>query len=101
MLRLALDAAEEGRALGRAVGKAEAWAATLLRFVGPLALKAGVGVARVRAPEAVRYVEEHFGRKLHSQNTAMAAGIVALAEDMGVRHEALLRLQARLTPSGA
>lgn len=71
-LALALHAADEGRELGRAVGKAEAWASTLLRFVGPLTLKVGVGLARSRAPEAVAYVEDHFGRKLHAQNVAMA-----------------------------
>jgi hypothetical protein len=79
LLALALHATEEGRELGRAVGKAEAWASTLLRFVGPLTLKVGVGLARSRAPEAVAYVEQHFGRKLHAQNVAMAERIVELA----------------------
>jgi 2-dehydropantoate 2-reductase len=96
LLTLALEAADEGRELGRAVGKAEAWAAMLLRFVGPFTLKMSVGVARSRAEEAVRYVERHFGRKLHSQNVAMAARIVEMAKERGTRHEALERLLARL-----
>jgi 2-dehydropantoate 2-reductase len=100
LLTLALDAADEGRELGRAVGKAEAWAALLLRFVGPFTLKVSVGLARSRAEEAVRYVEQHFGRKLHAQNVAMAARIVELAKDKGTRHDALDRLLARLNAVG-
>jgi hypothetical protein len=96
LLHLAFDAADEGRELGRAVGKAEAWASTLLRFVGPLTLKVGIGLARSRAPEAVAYVEQHFGRKLHAQNVVMARRIVDLAEDRGTPHEALRKLLERL-----
>jgi hypothetical protein len=96
LLALALEAADEGRELGRAVGKAEAWAAMLLRFMGPFTLKVSVGMARSRAEEAVRYVERHFGRKLHAQNVAMATRIVELAAERGTRHDALERLLARL-----
>jgi 2-dehydropantoate 2-reductase len=96
LLALALEAADEGRELGRAVGKAEAWAAMLLRFVGPFTLKMSVGVARSRAEEAVRYVEHHFGRKLHAQNVAMAARIIEMATERGTRHDALGRLLAKL-----
>jgi ketopantoate reductase len=92
LLALALQAAEEGRELGRAVGKAEAWASTLLRFVGPFTLKVGLGLARSRAPEAVTYAEQHFGRKLHAQNVAMAERIVQLAEEKGTPREALAKL---------
>ena len=96
LLSLAFHAADEGRELGRAVGKAEAWASTLLRFVGPLTLRVGVGIARSRAPEAVAYVEQHFGRKLHAQNVLMARRIVDLAVERGTPHEALGRLLERL-----
>jgi 2-dehydropantoate 2-reductase len=96
LLALALDAAAEGRDLGRVVGRAEAWATLLLRFVGPLTMKVAVGVARARAEEAVRYVEGHFGRKLHSQNVAMATRIVEMADDRGTPHAALQRLLAKL-----
>jgi len=99
LLALALDATEEGRELGRTVGKAEAWASLLLRFVGPHMLRMGVGLARSRAPEAVAYVEEHFGRKLHAQNVAMAARMVELAASKGVPTPALRELLARLSPA--
>jgi 2-dehydropantoate 2-reductase len=92
ILDVALQATDEGRELGRAVGKAEAWASTLLRFVGPLTLKVGVNLARSRAPESVRYVEDHFGRKLHAQNVAMAERIVELAGDKGTPHTWLSKL---------
>jgi len=97
LLSLAFHAVDEGRELGRAVGKAEPWAATLLRFVGPLTLKVGVGLARSRAPEALAYVEQHFGRKLHAQNVAMARSMVNLATQKGTRDEALRALFDRLT----
>jgi len=97
LLSLAFEAADEGRELGRAVGKAEAWASTLLRFVGPVSLKVGVGLARSRAPEAVAYVEQHFGRKLHAQNVAMATRMVDLAASKGTPREALAKLLESLT----
>jgi hypothetical protein len=100
LLSLAFHAADEGRELGKAVGKAEAWASTLLHFVGPLTLKVGVGLARSRAPEAVAYVEQHFGRKLHAQNLAMAEKIVDLAAQKGTRHEALGKLLEALRRVG-
>jgi len=96
LLSLAFAAVQQGRELGRAVGKAEAWASMLLRFVGPRTLKVGVGVARSRAPEAVHYVEEHFGRKLRAQNVLMAGRMVDLAREKGVRHDALEALRKRL-----
>ena len=92
LLHLALEAADEGRELGRTIGRAEAWASTLLRFVGPFTLKVGVGLARSRAAEACSYVEQHFGRKLHAQNLLMAERIVELAAQKNVPHAALARL---------
>jgi 2-dehydropantoate 2-reductase len=96
LLSLALDAAGEGRELGKSVGKAEAWASMLLRFVGPRTLKMGVSLARSRAPEAVLYAEQHFGRKLHAQNVAMAGRMIELARDKGVAAQALGELYVKL-----
>jgi len=101
LLSLALDAAAEGRELGKCVGKAEPWASMLLRFVGPRTLKMGVGLARSRAPEAVLYAEQHFGRKLHAQNVAMAGRMIDLARDKGVAAPALAALYARLKGTGS
>ena len=96
LLHLGLEAADEGRDLAKTIGKAEAWASTLLRFVGPRALKVGIGLARSRAAEACSYAEQHFGRKLHAQNLLMARRIVELAERRNVPHVALEQLLTRL-----
>jgi hypothetical protein len=96
MLDLSLRAAAEGAALAHRVGKVATWASVVLRFVGPTTLKLGVALARSRAPEAVAYVEAHFGRKIHAQNVAMADAIVELARDRGVPHDAMIALTARL-----
>jgi ketopantoate reductase len=101
LLRLALEGADEGRDLGRHIGKAEAWASTLLRFVGHFTLKVGIGLARSRAPEACSYVEQHFGRKLHAQNLLMAQRIVELAVTKNAPHAALATLLERLRLSPA
>jgi 2-dehydropantoate 2-reductase len=103
LLSLALDAAGEGRDIAHSVGKAAAWASTLMRFVTPLTLKVGVGLAKSRAAEAVGYVDHHFGRKLHAQNVAMAEGMVKLAQEKGVEHARLAELLERLRamPAGS
>lgn len=96
LLALALEATAEACALGRALGKPEPWASMLLRFVGPFTLKASVRLARARAPEAITYVEHHFGQKLHAQNVAMGAAIARLARARGLPFAAFERLLARL-----
>ena len=42
-------------------------------------------------------VEEHFGRKLHAQNLAMAARMIELAERSGVPTPALRELLGRMS----
>jgi hypothetical protein len=101
LLSLALDAASEARELVKHVGKPAPWSTTLARFVRPLTLKVGIGLARARSPEAVQYVERHFGRKLHAQNLRMAEGIVTLAARFGVSARALGALTEGLRMSGA
>jgi 2-dehydropantoate 2-reductase len=96
LVQLAIEATREGAELAAGIGKVAAWASVLVKFVGPTTLKIGVGIARHTSPEAVRYVEEHFGRKLHAQNVRMAEAIVALAEEKGTPRAALSELLARL-----
>jgi ribosomal protein L31E len=59
-----------------------------------------VALARARAPEAVAYVEQHFGRKLHAQNVAMGTRIVELAKQKGTRRSAIEHLLERLKGKG-
>ncbi len=96
LLRLAIDAVNEAGQLAKVVGAPAAWADLLLHFVGGFTLKAGVALARMRSPEAVQYVEEHFGRKLHAQNLKIGRAMVDLAENKGIRAEQILALYNRL-----
>jgi len=96
LLELALAAASEGHDLARKPGKVAAWVSILTKFVNKTTLKLGVGIAKHQSPEAVHYVEEHFGKKLHAQNVAMARAIVDLAKEKGTPHAALADLADRL-----
>jgi hypothetical protein len=96
LLDLALRGKDEGAELARAIGRVVGWAGLLLKFASPMTLKIGVGIARKTSPEACAYTEEHFGRKLHAQNQAMAEKMADLAEQKGTPHEAIDRLVARL-----
>jgi 2-dehydropantoate 2-reductase len=102
LLGVALDAAKECDALARKLGRVASWAHLLTRFVGPFTLKPGVALARRLFPESVRFVEAHFGAKLHAQHLAMGASILALGREHGVplpSLERLLRLvEARPAP---
>jgi ketopantoate reductase len=100
LLALAVDAAAEGRALGKTIGRAEPWASTLLRFVGPRILRLGLGIARARAPEAIAYAEQHFGRKLHAQNIAMAEKMIELARQTNMPQTKMLALLERMRSTG-
>ena len=101
LLRIALDAVGEGLVLAEKVGRVPSWLDLLTRFAGPTALKLGMSLARSRAPEAIVYVDAHFGRKLHAQNVVMARAIVRLAHEKGTPAKALEALLARLEASPA
>jgi 2-dehydropantoate 2-reductase len=96
LLSTAIEAAKECDALARRMGKVAPWAHLLTKFVGPFTLKPGVALARRLFPESVRFVERHFGPKLHEQHLAMGASILALGRDQGVELPALDRLMRLL-----
>jgi hypothetical protein len=96
LLGLSIRATKEGLQLSKRLGRAAGWVGMLTRFVGPRMLKIGVAIGRSRSPEAVRYVEEHFGRKLRAQNVEMATAMIELAREKGTSHAALESLHARL-----
>jgi ketopantoate reductase len=96
LLTLTLRAADEAGALAKRVGNVAAWASIIMKFVGPFTMKIGVSLGRKASPEAMGYVEEHFGRKVHAQNVTIANAIVELARAKGTPHEALRDLAARL-----
>jgi hypothetical protein len=96
LLKLTLHAQDEARTLARRVGEAAPWVATLGRFLGPLRIKVGLALAHKRSPEAIAFVEEHFGRSARAQNRALGGEAVALADAKGVRHESLSALLGKL-----
>ncbi len=109
-LGLVLRAADEARSLARIYGKPAIWADWFVRFASPRSLlgvltpksmvgrslRMAVGFARRRSPEAVRYVEEHFGHKLRTQNLLMAEKMVDLFRGHARPHEAMTDLRDRL-----
>ena len=72
----------------------------LTKFVGPYTIKPGVALARLLAPEAVRFAEQHFGPKLHEQHLAMGAAILELGRDHEQAMPALGRLMDRVRSRG-
>lgn len=100
LLSTALEAAKECDALARKLGKIAPWAHMLTRFVGPFTLKPGVALARRLFPEAVRFVELHFGPKLHDQHLAMGTSILALGVEHGIPLPALDRLLRLIAQAG-
>jgi hypothetical protein len=95
LLKLALAATKESRALAKTVGDLAGFASILLSFAGALTIKAGVKIARAKAPEALTFLERHYGGKLRDQNRAMFASIARLADARGVRIDALDELAGR------
>jgi len=100
LLATVLDAARESEALAQKLGKVASWTHLLMRFVGPYTLKPGVALARTLAPEAVRFVDTHFGPKLRAQHLAMGDAILALGEERGQPMPALVRLMETLRARG-
>lgn len=92
VLGTALEATRECVALADRVGKVAPWTKLLTRALGPFTLKPGVALARLLAPEALRFLDAHFGPKLHAQHLAMGAAVLAMGREHGVSLPALERL---------
>jgi hypothetical protein len=101
LLRLTLDAIQEGLTLAARIGKTASWIAYFMPFVGKRMLRVGASIAKSRAPEALRYVDLHFGRKLHAQNVAMAHSVLDLAKTKGTPSDAISTLLSRLEDRSA
>jgi 2-dehydropantoate 2-reductase len=96
LLELALEAAREAERVAARIGRPPAWVDVLLRFATPALLRGGVAVAERTSPEAVRYVEAHFGQKLRAQAVAMGRSLRALAMAEGLPHAAIGALVDRV-----
>lgn len=95
LLETVLEAAKETERLAKKIGKMVSGANILMKFVGPFTLKAGVGLARRLSPEAVTFVEHHFGSKLHEQHVAMGTAVLELGRKHGVEMPALTSVMSR------
>lgn len=95
-----VEAARECEALARKTGRVASWAVLLGRFIGPFTLKPGVLLARRIAPEAVRFVEAHFGPKLARQHAVIGQTILDLGRERGVAMPELSRLLAMRPAAG-
>lgn len=95
LLDLAAHAASEAVDVARTVGQPATWAELLARFAGPGLLRAGASIAKQTSPEAVRYVDEHFGRKLAAQSVAMGRKLRALAAATRLPHASIDALAER------
>lgn len=96
LLGAVLDAAKECEALARKIGKTATVAHVLMKFVGPFTLKPGVALGRKLFPEAVEFVERHFGAKLHDQHIAMGEAILGLGRDHEIPMPALTKIVGML-----
>lgn len=96
LLALTSRACREGVELSARIGRAEAGARLGPMLAKPLVMRAIVAGVRRLSPEALFYVDEHFGRKLRAQHRLMAHAMVALAREKGVAHAALGELATRL-----
>ena len=97
LVALVLQACKECETLAPRLGKTAAWAGLLTKFLGPFTFKAGAALARCLAPEAVHFIDVHFGPKLRDQHLLMGRHILKLAELHGVEAPALRAICERLS----
>jgi 2-dehydropantoate 2-reductase len=95
LLRLALEAGKEARALARAVGPLPSFASAFFSFASPFTVRTGLRIARKRYPEAILFLERHFGSKLHTQNESLMSAIEAMAADHRSTIDSIRRLAER------
>jgi 2-dehydropantoate 2-reductase len=99
LLALTSRACGEGVELARRIGRPEMGALLGPLFATPLAMRAAVLALRRLSPEALFYIDEHFGRKLRAQHRVMAHEMAKLARTKQTSHRALDELALRLDES--
>jgi hypothetical protein len=96
LLSLTSRACTEGVELARRIGRPEAGAMLGPLLATPLAMRAIVGGLERFSPEALFYIDEHFGRKLMVQHRLMAHDIAELARAKDCPHRGIDALALRL-----
>ena len=79
-------------AIAKTLGHVVPTAGVLMKFVGPFTLKAGVSLAKRVSPEAVHFIEQHFGPKLQTQHVAMGNALLEVAREHQIATPALRAL---------
>jgi ketopantoate reductase len=92
LLKLGLSATKESRALAKTVGGLPSFASLFFGFMSPWTARAGIKLGRSRAPEAIVFLEKHFGQKLKGQNAAIFRDIEQLARERGIVVDSLRKL---------
>ncbi|MBS2013320.1 MAG: hypothetical protein JST00_10560 [Deltaproteobacteria bacterium] len=100
LLDLSRRGCREGAELARRIGRPEPFAPFASLVALDLPMRALVRLLGWRSPEALHYVDVHFGSKLVAQHQRMAAAMVDLAVEKGVPHEALAEIAQRLASKG-
>jgi 2-dehydropantoate 2-reductase len=96
LLALTSRACREGIALARRIGRPEPGALFGPLIATPLAMRAVVAALRRLSPEALFYVDEHFGKKLRAQHLVMAREMAELARAKHVSFAAIDELAEKL-----
>ena len=96
LLALTSRACREGVELAHRIGRAEAGARLGPLLATPLLMRVIVTAVGRLSPEALFYVDEHFGRKLRAQHRVMAHAMVELAKQKSASHAAISELALRL-----
>ena len=96
LLALTSRACTEGLELARRIGRPEPGVMLAPLLARPLVMSTIVAALRRFNPEALFYIDEHFGRKLRAQNRVMAREIAELARTKQVAHKAIDELGLRL-----
>lgn len=96
LVSLVLDAMGEAELLARDLGPSPSWLGLLTKFIGPRMLKVGVGIAERGAPEALHYVDLHFGKGRVGSTRALADEALAVCQSRNIERSALARLRARM-----
>lgn len=96
LVDLVVAATKECAVLAGELGPVAAWAGLGTSLLGPKALRAGATLGRLLAPEAVHFVDVHFGPKLLAQHLSMGRHIAGLAAERGVAVPALDAICERL-----
>jgi 2-dehydropantoate 2-reductase len=96
LLAITAKACRESVRLARRIGRPLPFATLAPLAASAPALRSAVAMLRRLSPEALSYLDLHFGQKLRTQNDIMLRNMVDLARDKDLPHSALRKLGGKL-----